>query len=93
MNERLRDRIYSYVLDRLASLHARATIECQEPTCGIRDENGEVVSCSSNNCGEKKMLSGWRRELQVMRDIKALVEGLERVEIQKQAAEDKRGKR
>lgn len=91
--ERPRDRIYDYILDRLSSLAARASLECREPTCGARDETGEVVSCSSKNCGEKLMMAGWRRELRVMRDIKALVEGLERVEVERLAAADKRGKR
>jgi hypothetical protein len=90
---RPRDRIYDFVLDRLASLTVRATMECKEPTCGARDEDGEVVSCSSVNCGEKLMMVGWRRELQVMKDVRALVEGLERAELQREAAADKRGKR
>lgn len=92
-NERPRDRIYGYALDRLASLNVRASLECREPTCGARDETGEVVSCSSPNCGEKKMREGWRRELQVMRDIKALVEWVERREMETQANAGKRGKR
>jgi hypothetical protein len=91
--ERPRDRIYGYALDRLASLSARATIECREPTCGDRGEDGELVSCgSSSHCGEKMMLAGWRRELQVMRDIKALVERLEQKELEATAAAD-RGKK
>lgn len=80
------------MLDRLASLNVRATIECKEPTCGARDESGEVVSCSSKDCGEKLMMAGWRRELQVMRDIKILVEALDRKELEKIAAGDKKGK-
>lgn len=84
--------MYAFCLDRLASLNARATMECQEPTCGARGEDGEVISCSSKDCGEKLMLAGWRRELQVMRDFKALIEGLERAELAKLAAADKKGK-
>jgi hypothetical protein len=92
--ERPRDRIFDYVLDRLASLAVRASMECREPTCGARDpETNEVISCLSKDCGEKLMLAGWRRELQVMRDIRALVEGLERAEMQRNAADDKKGKR
>lgn len=92
-SERPRDRIYGYVLDRLSSLSVRATLECQEPTCGARNEEGEVISCSSKDCGEKLMMPGWRRELQVMRDVKALVEGLERAEMQREAESDKKGRR
>lgn len=89
------ERIWLFTLDRLASLNARAKMECREPTCGERGEDNEVVSCSSKNCGKKLMLSGWRRELQVMEDIAALVEALERKKLQDDAAEDKRtrGKR
>lgn len=86
---RPRDRIYEYAIDRLASLSARATAECREPTCGARGEDGELVSCSSRHCGEKLMLPGWRRELQVMRDVKALVEHLELKELEAAAAADK----
>lgn len=93
--ERPRDVVYDFVIDRLASLSVHATIACREPTCGARDEEGNLVSCESKDCGEKLMLSGWRRELRVMRVVKAWVEGLERAEQQKHAAEDKanRGKR
>ena len=92
--ERPRDRIYGYCLDRLASLAAHATISCREPTCGARDpDTNDVVSCASKNCGEKLMMYGWRRELMVMRDIKSLVEALERAELERLAAEGKRGKR
>ena len=90
--ERPRDRIYSYVIDRLASLSVRATMECREPTCGARDEAGEVVSCSSPHCGEKKMNEGWRREMQVMRDVKALVEGLERRELENEFRKQKKAR-
>jgi hypothetical protein len=90
---RPRDRIYLQVMDDLFSLENRAREACLEPTCGARDEDGEIISCSSVNCGEKIMLSGYRRRLQVMRDVKALVEGLERAQLEQQAAADKRGKR
>lgn len=89
--ERPRDRIYDYILDRLASLAARASLECRESTCGARDEETkEVISCASKDCGEKLMMAGWRRELRVMRDIKALVEGLERAELERQNPKGKR---
>lgn len=90
---RPRDRMYDYVLDRLASLNARALMECREPSCGeMRDEDGLLVSCQSENCGEKLMLPGWRRELQVMRDFRALIERLEQKELEAIAAAD-RGKK
>lgn len=92
--ERPRDRIYSFCIDRLASLAAHATISCREPTCGERDpETNEVISCSSKNCGERLMLYGWRKELQVMRDIRALIEALERAELERVATEGKKVKR
>lgn len=79
------DRMFLYAIDRIASLEARAKIECREPSCGVVDEEG-VSSCVNNkNCGEKTMLSGWRRELQAMRDLKALVEWLERRDMEKKA--------
>lgn len=97
MAERPRERMHAYALERIGSLSARASMECQEPTCGARDEEGNLVSCASANCGEKLMLPGWRRELQVMRDLRTLIEWLERDELEKVAAADKakagRGKR
>jgi hypothetical protein len=77
----------------MASLNVHASLACREPTCGARDEQGEVISCESVNCGEKLMLDGYKRELLVMRDLKALIEWLERSELEKQAAADKKGKR
>jgi hypothetical protein len=90
---RPRDRMFLFALDRLASLEARAKIECLEPSCGTRDDEGVHSCTNSKNCGEKLMLAGWRRELQAMRDVKALVEGLERREQELEAAKDRRGKR
>lgn len=91
--ERPRDRIFDYCLDRIASLRARAKLECREPTCGAIDEEGNVVSCSSQNCGEKRMMHGWQRELRVMRDVRELIEWLERSEIEKAAKADKGNRR
>jgi hypothetical protein len=93
--QRPRDRDYDYVLDRIAVLSDFASRSCREPSCGTRDEDGNVVSCSSKHCGEKRMEVHHRRELQVMRDIRALIEWLERSELQKAVAEDKKnmGKR
>ena len=91
--ERPRDRIFDYCLDRIASLRARAVLECREPSCGAKDEEGNVISCSSDNCGEKRMMAGWRRELRVMRDVRELVEWLERSELEKTAKADKGNRR
>lgn len=91
--ERPRDRISDFALDRITSLRVRAVIECREPTCGARDEDGEVISCSSKNCGEKLMMPGWRRELLVMREIWELIVWLERTEIEKAAKADKGNRR
>jgi hypothetical protein len=88
-----RERMFTYALERIGSLEARATAECKEPSCGERDKDGDKVSCSSPNCGEKQMLAGWRRELQFMRDITALVHALERRELEQKAAADKGGRR
>lgn len=87
-----RERMFTYALERIGSLEARATAECKEPTCGTV-EDGEKISCSSPNCGEKQMLAGWRRELQFMRDITALVQWLERRELELKAAAEKGGRR
>lgn len=85
-DERPREIAFDHVLDRLATLNARATLECREPTCGARDDDGEVISCSSEHCGEKLMREGWRRELAAMRYMKDLIEWADRFE-QKKAAE------
>lgn len=73
--------MYDFICDRLTNLTVRARAECKEPTCGAR-EDGEIVSCSSPNCGEKLMMEGWRRELHVMRLFKNLIEYLERQELE-----------
>lgn len=72
--------MFEYVVDRLFSLDVRARTECKESTCGVFDDDGIASCVNSKQCGEKLMLAGWRRELQVMRDFKALLEGLERQE-------------
>lgn len=85
---RPRDRIYTVTMEEIFDLELKAKAACREPTCGAR-EDGEIVSCASVNCGEKLMLDGYRRKLQVKRDIKLLVEGLERAEMERQFAEEK----
>lgn len=72
--------MFEYVVDRLFSLEVRAKMECKEPTCGTIDDDGAASCVNSKHCGEKLMMQGWRRELQVMRDFKALLEVLERNE-------------
>lgn len=91
--ERPRDFVTHYLIERLGSLSVHATLACREPTCGARDETGELVSCLSVNCGEKLMLSGYQRELKVWRIVRAWIEMLERAELERLAAADKRGKR
>jgi len=93
--ERPRDRIYSWALYRIHILRDYARRNCLSATCGARDEEGEPIPCSGKNCGENRIHEEHRRELQAMRDTCALVEWLERVEIEKKAADDKasRGKR
>jgi hypothetical protein len=93
MELRPRDRLYDLALDFIGSGNARSKMVCQEPTCGARDEEGNLISCASAQCGEKKMRYGWRASLQIGRDLRALVEGLERAEMQRNAADDKKGKR
>lgn len=88
--QRPRDRLYDFAIDRITVLADFAVRNCREPTCGARDEDGVLVSCRSDRCGEKRLEESHRRELQVMRDLRALVEGLERVELAKLAAEDKK---
>lgn len=89
VSQRPRDRMYDFVLDRITTLSSFATRNCCEPNCGIRDEDGDVVSCSSAACGEKRLEEWHRRELQVMRDMRAFIEAFERSQIEKAAAADK----
>jgi hypothetical protein len=84
--------MYDFVLDRIAILSDFATRNCCEPSCGTRDEDGDVVSCTSAHCGERRIDDHHQRELQCMRDMRALIEWLERDEIAKAAAADKAAK-
>lgn len=83
--------MYDFVIDRIAILSDFATRNCREPSCGTR-EDGEVISCSSANCGEKRLAEHHRRELQVMRDMRGFIEAYERTQIEKAAASDKASK-
>lgn len=81
--ERPRDRMFAYVADRIFSLETRAKMECKSAACGSTDDDGVSACTNSKDCGEKTMLQGWRRELQFMRDVKALLEVLEHNEMKK----------
>lgn len=81
--------MYDYAIDRITVLTDFATRRCREPTCGARDEDGALVSCNSEQCGERRLEEWHRRELRVMRDVRKLVERIERDELEKLAAEDK----
>lgn len=75
--------MFDFVCDRLTLLTVRSRAECREPTCGARsEEDGEIISCSSEHCGEKLMMEGWRRELRIMRMFKRLIEHLEQQELE-----------
>ena len=89
---RPRDRMYDFVLDRIAILSDFATRNCREPSCGTRDEEGNVISCTSEHCGERRIAEDHQRELQVMRDMRALIEWLERAELERAAEADKKSK-
>lgn len=82
------DYVYDFLMDRITDGRRRAREACQEPTCGAREE-GRVISCSSPNCGEKKMLSGWRRELRACVLLRDMVLQTERAAIERIAAADK----
>ncbi len=84
--------MYDYALDRIAILSDFGTRNCREPTCGARDEDGVLVSCNSKHCGERRMEEHHQRELQIMRDVRALVEWLERAELERTAEADKKSK-
>ena len=93
LTDREREFVTAYLIERMGSLNAFATLACREPTCGARDEEGKVVSCASENCGEKLMLAGHRRELWVWRCVRGWIEQYDRAEIEQRAAESKRGRR
>ena len=86
------DYVFDFLLDRITDGRRRARAACQEPTCGAR-EQGVVVSCASVNCGEKKMHSGWRRELRACLILRGMVLERERQEIERTAQADRKGKR
>lgn len=86
------DYVFDFLLDRIVDGRRRAKAVCQEPTCGARDDDGKVVSCSSPHCGEKLMLPGWRREYRSCVLLRDMVLQTERKAIEQQAADDKKYK-
>lgn len=52
-----------------------------------------MISCSSVNCGEKLMHSGWRRELRACLLLRGMVLDRERQEIERAAQADRKAKR
>lgn len=87
--ERPRDRIYAWALYRVSILQDYARRHCSNAWCGSRGDDGEPLPCSGKDCGEKKIHEEHQRELQAMRDTCALVEWLERKEIEQRADHDK----
>lgn len=92
-SERPRDRIYAWALYRIGILADYARRQCKNPACGTRGDDGEAWVCSGENCGEKLIHEEHQRELQAMRETCALVEWLERSEIEKQARDDKQNRK
>lgn len=90
-SQRPRDRMYLFAIDRIHILQDFAKRHCKVVNCGEKDEDGEII-CGGAGCGEKLIHADHRRELQALRDVKALVEALERKELEAQAAADKKGK-
>lgn len=91
--ERPRERIYGWALYRIHILRDYARRNCMSSTCGQRDEDGEPIPCSGANCGEKRIHPEHQRELQAMRDTCALVEWLERKELEQAAKDDKENRK
>ena len=85
------DYVFDFLMDRITDGRRRARFACQEPTCGAMDEDGKVISCASVNCGEKLMLSGWRRELRACVLLRNMVLEKEQREME-QAAPARKGK-
>lgn len=90
--ERPRELIFDWVLDRITILEGFARRNCRSTTCGQKDEDGEFIPCGGEGCGEKRMIDEHQRELQAMRATRALVEWLERDELEKKARDDKQNK-
>lgn len=90
---RPRDVLYDWALDRITVLQDFARRNCKEPTCGVRDEDGEFTHCLSKDCGEKRLDEHHANELAAMRVARSLVEWLETSEIEKKAADDKPGRK
>lgn len=58
-------------------------------TCGARDEDGEPLPCTGKDCGENRIAEEHQRELRAMRDTCALIEWLERKELEQKAEDDR----
>jgi hypothetical protein len=85
--------MFLWALDRITILEDFAKRNCRAANCGEKGDDGEVVSCSATmQCGEKRIAEWHQRELQCMRDLKNLIEWMERSELLKQAAADKESK-
>lgn len=92
-SQRPRDRMFLFAFDRITVLEDFAKRNCWAANCGEKDEDGQVVSCSTTTqCGEKRLEEWHQRELQCMRDLKTFIEWYERAEIAKAAAADKASK-
>lgn len=89
VEERPRDRIYSWALHREHILRDYARRNCLSATCGARDEEGELLPCAGKDCGEKRIAEEHQRELRAMRDTCALIEWLERKELEQRAEDDR----
>lgn len=84
--------MFEWAVDRIHILQDFASRNCQVANCGGKDDEGEPIPCSGSGCGERRIHADHRRELRVMRDLKALIEALELKELQALAAADKKGK-
>lgn len=85
--------MFDYALDRIIAITGFATRNCLEENCGKRDKDGELLSCATAKCGERRIEEHLQRELLVMRSVRKLLEALERKEIESAVTADKRGKR
>lgn len=85
--------MFDYAIDRITTITGFATRNCLESNCGQRDKDGELLSCTTAKCGERRIEEHLQRELLVMRSVRKLLEALERKEIEGAASAGKQGKR